>query len=111
MQIDETQSWLHLKTLTAVSSAFLSFSSTFPPGKAVSPAYARKVDARLKSCYRTGESDPVANAPAEQNVQIALPPYEQRHKYGRAPLARVLDILPSRCVVCESANTPVREMS
>ena len=33
----EARSWWRLKTLTAVSSAFLSFSSAFPPGKAVSP--------------------------------------------------------------------------
>lgn len=97
--------------LTAVSSAFLSSSSAFPPGRAVSPAYVRKVDARLRGCYWMGELDPTSGVPAEQNIQITLPPDEQRHKHGRASLTRVLDALLSRCVVCESANASVRELS
>ena len=96
---------------TAVPSAFLSFSSTLPPGKAVSPAYVRRLDARLNGCYRTGEYDPVTGAPAEQNIQISLPPYKQRHKYSCTPLARVLGVLPSGRVVCEGTNAPDQGMS
>lgn len=42
------------RVLTAVSSIVLSPGSTFPPGRAVSPAYVRKVDARLfRRTYRS----------------------------------------------------------
>lgn len=50
----------------------------------------------------------VGGVPTEQNVQITLPPYKQSNKYSRAPLARVLDVLPPRCVICESANASAR---
>jgi hypothetical protein len=52
-----------------------------------------------------GGYDPTSDAPAEQNIQITLPPYKQRHKHSSATLAGILDVLLSWRVVCESANT------
>ena len=53
----------------------------------------------------------MSGVPAKQNIQVTLPAYKQYHKYSRAALAGVLDVLLSRCVVRESANASVREFS
>ena len=92
------------RILTAVSSTFRSPSSIFPPGRDVSPAYVRSVDARLRVgvAYQSSGSNGIKHTErlsglrgaygmrgitqlAEEDVQVAHAPNEERDQHCGGP--------------------------